>query len=412
MNLKENIAEGLRSIQGNMLRAVITASIIALGILALVGILTAVDGIQNNVNQSFSGLGANTFDIVVKQYYGRRRGMVDKVDPPILYREANDFKELFLKKETATVSIYTQASGSAEVKRGSEKTNPNIQIVGCDESYINIKAYSMLSGRNLNDVDLNISAKVAVIGAELAKTLFPKENPLNKNISFFGDRYTIVGVLQQKGNMSDGGDDRVVLIPLTAARQFDTRGNFSYQITTSVQSVQDIQEAIGEAVAVMRRVRRDQIGQEDSFDVERADALIKQTEQITGGMKVGGLVIAIITLLGAAIALMNIMLVSVTERTREIGVRKALGASPQKIRTQFLIEATVICVLGGLVGVILGIFGGNAVASLLFEQTSYLIPWNWIIAGLIVCISVGLISGFYPAYKASKLDPIESLRYE
>ncbi len=412
MNIKENIAEGLRAIQGNLLRAIITALIIALGILALVGILTAVDGIQNNVNQSLSGLGANTFDIVVEQRNGRRRGMMEKPKPPIVYREAKQFKELFTAQEDAIVSLYTGVTGSAEVKYGSAKTNPNIRIIGVDEEYLDIKAYKLQNGRNVSETDMELSSNTAVIGFELATKLFPKESPLNKEISAIGNKFKVVGVLEKKGSLSGGGDDRIILIPLSTGRQFDTQGNFSYEITTSVESVSSIEEAIGEATAVMRRVRRDQVGAEDSFEIERADSLIQETEQITSGMQMGGLVIAVITLLGASIALMNIMMVSVTERTREIGVRKALGASPSKIRFQFLIEAIVICLLGGLAGVFLGIIGGNAVSSLLFNQSNFIIPWTWIIVGLIVCVSVGLLSGFYPAYKASKLDPIESLRYE
>ncbi len=412
MNIKENIAEGLRAIQGNLLRAIITALIIALGILALVGILTAVDGIQNNVNQSLSGLGANTFDIVVEQRNGRRRGMMEKPKPPIVYREAKQFKELFTAQEDAIVSLYTGVTGSAEVKYGSAKTNPNIRIIGVDEEYLDIKAYKLQNGRNVSETDMELSSNTAVIGFELASKLFPKESPLNKEISAMGNKFKVVGVLEKKGSLSGGGDDRIILIPLSTGRQFDTQGNFSYEITTSVESVSSIEEAIGEATAVMRRVRRDQVGAEDSFEIERADSLIQETEQITSGMQMGGLVIAVITLLGASIALMNIMMVSVTERTREIGVRKALGASPSKIRFQFLIEAIVICLLGGLAGVFLGIIGGNAVSSLLFNQSNFIIPWTWIIVGLIVCVSVGLLSGFYPAYKASKLDPIESLRYE
>ncbi|MGR3809172.1 ABC transporter permease [Jiulongibacter sp. NS-SX5] len=412
MNFTENIAEGLRAIQGNLLRAIITALIIALGILALVGILTAVDGIQNNVNQSLSGLGANTFDIKVEQRYGRRGGMQEKLDPPIVFREALGFKDLFTQQEEALVSLYTNVSGAVEVKYGSEKTNPNIQVMGVDPEYLGIKAYKLQNGRNINESDMNLSSKVAVIGSELASKLFPKTSPMDKVISMMGNKYQIVGVLEKKGSLSGGGDDRVVLLPLSTGRQFDTRGSFSYQITTSVTSVENIEEAIGEATATMRRVRGDRVGEKDSFEIERADSLIKETENITSGMQIGGLVIAVITLLGASIALMNIMMVSVTERTREIGVRKALGASPAKIRLQFLIEAIVICIIGGAAGVLLGIIGGNVVSSSMFDQSSFIIPWDWIIAGLVVCISVGLLSGFYPAYKASKLDPIESLRYE
>lgn len=412
MNLKENIAEGLRSIQGNLLRAIITSAIIALGILALVGILTAVDGIQNNVNQSLSGLGANTFDILVEQRRGRRGGMRERSLPPIAYREAKQFKELFTAQEDANVSLYTSVSGAAEVKYQSEKTNPNVQVIGGDESFLAIKGYTLQNGRNLNASDMELASAVTVIGYELAQKLFPKESPLDKRINFLGNKYKVIGVLEKKGSLTGGGDDRIALVPLPNGRQFDTRGLFSYEITTSVNSVESIEEAIGEATAVMRRVRGDQIGKEDSFNIERADALVKQTEDITSGMQVGGLVISIITLLGASIALMNIMMVSVTERTREIGVRKALGASPSKIRTQFLIEAIVICLMGGVAGVLLGILAGNAVSSMFFNKAEFIIPWGWIIVGVIVCVAVGLISGVFPAIKASKMDPIESLRYE
>jgi putative ABC transport system permease protein len=212
--------------------------------------------------------------------------------------------------------------------------------------------------------------------------------------------------------MSGGNDDRVIVMPLEVARLFDQQGSFSFEVTTAVDDPNQIESKLSEATNTMRLVRGDLPTEDDSFKIERSDALLKDLDDITGYLKIGGFGISIITLLGASIALMNIMMVSVTERTREIGIRKALGASPRKIRIQFLLEAIVICLIGGILGIILGIAMGNVVSGLIMNGSEFIIPWNWISLGFSVCIIVGLLSGYYPAHKASKLDPIESLRYE
>lgn len=413
MNFKENVSEGLRSIKGNMLRTVLTALIIAIGITSLVGILTAIDGMQSSVDNSFAGLGANSFDIKGPRMFRRRSaGVNDKDYPPIEYREAKLYKELFQGKTPATISIYAGVTGTAQLKYGSIKTNPNTMVRGVDEDYINIKGYKLISGRDMTKNDINFTNNVVILANELATTLFPKENPIDKEISLLGLKFKVIGVLEKKGSITGGGDDRVALVPLETGRQIAGNRKLTFDITTSVPNVSDMDYIIGEAEAVMRRVRKDPIGQAKSFEVERSDALAKNFEEVTGYLRVGGFGIGIITLLGAAIALMNIMMVSVTERTREIGIRKAIGATPFKIRLQFLMEAIVICILGGIAGIIMGIGVGNIIAKVISDKSSFIVPWAWMLMGIVVCVFVGILSGFYPAYKASKLDPIESLRYE
>ncbi|MVM34601.1 FtsX-like permease family protein [Spirosoma sp. HMF4905] len=412
MNLLENIREGLRSIAGNRLRTILTSLIIAIGITSLVGILTAIEGIQSSVDSSFAGLGANTFSIVARQDAFRRGGRVQRQDAPIDYFDAVQFKRRF--PYGATIAVSSVVAGAAQAKFGSKKTNPNIQLTGGDDAYLSVKGFTIQSGRNLTPNDLVAARNVAIIGSEVANTLFEKKlDPINQVIRVAGNQYKIIGVLAKKGGFSGGGDDRIILIPLDNARALAGSQQLTFDITASVPTVSDQDEAVDEARGTMRLVRRDQLGQPDSFEIERADELAKETGNITGYLRIGGFGIGFITLLGASIALLNIMLVSVTERTREIGIRKSLGATPQRIREQFLIEAIVICILGGIGGVLLGLGVGNLISSVISQgKGSFIVPWAWMGLGLLVCITVGLFAGIYPAVRASKLDPIDALRYE
>tara|TARA_R110002020_G_scaffold106060_1_gene247089 strand:- start:157 stop:945 length:789 start_codon:yes stop_codon:yes gene_type:complete len=254
---------------------------------------------------------------------------------------------------------------------------------------------------------------VCIIGKELGTTLFESnEDPLNQKIIVLGRPYTIVGVLEEQGGVGqDSGADRQILLPIENASRLDQMGNFNYNVTGVASGPERIDYEMGQAIGMMREIRQDRVAQEDSFDLTKSESVAESLEEVAGYLRMGGFGIGFITLLGASIGLMNIMLVSVTERTREIGIRKALGATPLRIRQQFLMEAIMICVLGGVMGVILGITIGNIIA-LVIGVGGFLIPWMWMFLAFLICIVVGLLSGYFPAFKASKLDPIESLRYE
>lgn len=415
MDLAENVREGIRSIQGNTLRTVLTAMIIAIGITSLVGILTAVDGIQKSVDNTFAELGSNTFTIVNNSNpWQRNRGKSAKINPPITFRQATAFAGKFKADHDAKVSVYANVSGAVEVKYQSKKTNPNINVMGVDEDYLAINAYAVGRGRNINMSDIENTMNVAVLGQELGRNLFGDQDPVGKHITFLGERFLVVGLLDKKGDLGGGtGPDRILLVPITTGRALAANRALTYTVTASPPDVLEGETIIEEARGLMRNIRGDQIGQSDSFLIERADALAKNFEEITGYLRIGGFVIGIITLLGAAIALMNIMMVSVTERTREIGIRKSLGATPSVIRFQFLSEAVIICLLGGLGGLMLGLAIGNLLSSVISQGTAgFVFPWLWMILGIVVCIVVGVLSGVYPAVKASRLDPIDALRYE
>ncbi|MEO5601009.1 MAG: ABC transporter permease [Cyclobacteriaceae bacterium] len=411
MNLIENIKEGLRSIQANMLRSVLTSLIVAIGITALVGMLTTIEGIEHSVSESLSSLGVNTFDINSKTNRNMNtQGVTQKTYPQITMGESFKFIDQF--KFSSTVSLSSYLTGIAEIKRLSQKTNPNVAVNGTNEEYFAIKGLDFEKGRGFSTLEIQYGTQVAVIGYKVYETLFKdKEEPLGSEITFLGSKFKIIGLLKEKGMLAEDNFDNMVFIPIIKANQMAKGRGLWYELTVGIADPSQVEYAMGEATGVMRRIRGDDVGQENSFELEQSETLAQELESITSGLRIAGVGIGFITLLGASIALMNIMLVSVTERTREVGVRKALGATPLRIRQQFVIEAIVVCLLGGIAGVILGILIGNLLAKLMRIDV-FVIPWNEMILGLVVCIVVGLISGYYPAHKASKLDPIESLRFE
>lgn len=411
MPYRENVRLSLESIASNKLRTFLTALIIAIGITALVGILTSIDAIQNSLTDSFSAMGANSFNIrnrgINVQIGGG--GTRPKVFKNISYREAQRFKEKF--DYSAIVSLSAYASRGAIVKYESEQSNPNISILGADDNYLQTGGYKLDGGRNFTQRELETGANVVIIGSEIKKQVFKNgKDPLSNMLVIGNTKYQVIGILEDKGSSAGMGSDRTCIIPLLRARAVVQGEMPSYTITIMSGSAQGIEPAIGEATALFRNIRGLGVTQENNFEITKSDAVAQVLLSSLTYVAIGAFVIGIITLIGASIGLMNIMLVSVTERTREIGIRKAIGATPKVIRIQFLTEAIVICLIGGLGGILLGILIGNIVATVV--GTSFIIPWVWIIMGVIVCVFVGMVSGFYPASKASKLDPIEALRYE
>jgi putative ABC transport system permease protein len=407
---KENIRIAFRAIKSQMLRTVLTVSIIAIGIMALVGMITAIQAIQNKINQEFSRLGSNTFTLRSgNSSRGGRHGQSVKVSEVISYEQAIRFKKEF--GDRALVSVSAFAMGTATLKYESEKTNPNVSLLGCDDNYFKLSSYELSKGRNFSSGELTQGNNVIIIGADVEKTLFENiSDPVGRYIAVGSNKYLIVGVLKSKGNTFGFAGDNQCMIPLSNAKKNYTTEDTDFSINILADNAKSLDESVNTAMGIMRVIRKDKLGEEASFSVRMSNSLVEELLGLISGITFGGVCIGIITLLGAGIGLMNIMLVSVTERTREIGVRKSVGASSQTIRRQFLIESIVIGQIGGIIGIILGILVGNIVSMVI--GTDFTIPWMWILFGTTICFFVSVLSGYYPASKAAKLDPIEALRYE
>lgn len=408
---KENVKIAIGSVRTQLLRTILTVLIIAIGITALVGILTVVAALENTISADFASMGANTFNINQYENTTRRRGNEEReiINPIISYPEAVAFQNKFKYPFTETSLSFT-ATSKAEVKFGATKTDPEITIVGVDENFIPNSGLETSLGRNFNGFDIDNNTYMCVVGSDFEKGLLKDVNPINKIISIRGAKFKVIGVLKEKGSTFGNSQDLRVLIPIQVARSLFTAPNINYTVSVMVAKKEVLDQAIDNATSTMRRVRKLSPVKDNNFAVVRSDNLINRILGITKYLGLASWLIGVITVLGSSIALMNIMIVSVTERTREIGVRKALGAKKSTIAFQFFIETLLIGQLGGLVGIIFGILIGFGIATAM--DFAFVIPWGAIMAAFITSFIVAIVSGLYPAIKAAVLDPIEALRYE
>jgi len=425
MKLRNTIALSFQTVRSNRLRTAITVIIIALGIMALISIITAVEAVNRSLTESFSTMGANSFSLRHRErtvrFGGPPRGdarvvrrnarsRVAKEGRVITFDEARAFSRNF--RFPAKVGIALSGPGGIIVSQGSVKTSPDIRLVGGDVNYLAINGYELLAGRNFSEADVESGRSVCVISSVVARKLYGEkvQKALEKVITVANSKYRVVGVLKEKGSSAFMNADKVVITTYNNIRRVFGSDGKSYNIAVQVPDMKMMDVAVGEAIGVFRPVRKLLVKDADNFYVDKSDSIVQSFLKNLGFLKYATLAIALITLIGAAIGLMNIMLVAVNERTREIGLIKSIGGKASEVRAQFLWEAVIISLLGAVVGILAGILLGNLVALLL--KTGFVIPWAWVGAGVVVCSIVGLAAGLLPAIKASRLNPINALRYE
>jgi putative ABC transport system permease protein len=409
----EIIKMAVASLGANKLRAALTMAGITIGVFSIISVMTAIGALQSSIESGISFLGSNIFQFAkypvnidaggnVKKKYQNRRN--------ITYQQALRYAELMQgeAQEVALKSFGRDVKGQA-VYNG-VKTTPSLTVVGTNKGFLAANAFNLGYGRNLNEEDIALARAVAVIGKNIEKRLFPHETPIGKTLRMTGHTYTVVGVLAEKGTSFGESQDDFFIMPITRFFQNYGENNRTVNIATQPFSTELYSRTVDKGISAMRIARGLRPEQDNDFEIYTNDSLKSAFISVAGVVSIGAFVISFIALVAAGIGIMNIMLVSVTERTKEIGVRKSIGARSRDILRQFLTEAVFISEAGGILGIILGIIAGDLLAAWL--KVDLIFPYGWAVAGLIVCSAIGIGFGLYPAYRAASLDPIEALRYE
>lgn len=425
MKISDIFSLAFRTVSGNKLRTGLTVTIIAFGIMALVGIITAIKAMNQKLTESFSTMGANAFTIRYKQRnmsFGggggdltvSKKGRKEKksnLNKIITRDEAEYFAQQF-RFPGAITSLSIFGNRSNIISFSDKKTSPNVLLFGADENYLDLNGYKLIAGRNITLQEVASGNNVCILGYDIAKSFFNEavDKAINKTVRINNLPYRVLGVLESRGSTFGFSRDNMAILGYRNLSQNFSGRNASYVIAVKVDDVNVMNTVMGEAEVFFRGVRKNKITDESNFSLDKSDSVVERAMNSLGFLTISATVIGLITLIGAAIGLMNIMLVSVAERTKEVGLIKAIGGKKSVVKKQFLLEAVIISLMGALLGIVLGIIVGNAFSMLL--ETGFVVPWNWVLYGIVICSAVGLLAGIYPAFKAGKLNPIDALRYE
>ena len=410
MRIDQLFSISFQSILNNKLRTSLTILGVVVGIFSIIVIMTIITMLQNSIEGGLSMLNKNTFQI---EKFDRSQARGPGGDRGWRNRKNITIDEARRLKILLTEAKYVGAEQwqmGKIIKYGNKETNPNISLSGQTVDGVRTNNWKVNDGRDLRESDIRNSTYVCILGQDVVEKIFPNMNPLGQTVRVDGKPLRVIGVFERQPTMFGQSNDNFVVMPITTWQSFYGKYSTSVNIMVTAYSVEEYEEVIEAAIGHFRKIRKVKAGEDDDFSIFSNASLITMVNDITGPIKIGALVVSLIALLAAGVGIMNIMLVSVTERTREIGIRKAIGARRNSILIQFLFEAIILCLFGGLVGILIGIGIGNFAGSFLNAQAA--IPLDWVMIGISLCVMVGIIFGTYPAYKAANLDPIEALRYE